>query len=161
MPSKLLEVSNGISKSILDQINLQDIDVIQGKKYIGSDGKIHTGSLKDQPNDLQCPVVTQYEASTGFTYLAVPVGAYRKSDGRMSPHPNIKRKLIEIVREAGFDRGQYQYAGGIGSAIDEHGRYYALNNIPEGFYSKNGAEWAPEIRISEETYLGFVPGGRW
>ena len=40
MPEVLLS-SAGISKSLLDQINLQDIDVIKGKKYIGSDGKLH------------------------------------------------------------------------------------------------------------------------
>lgn len=160
MPEVLLS-SAGISKSLLDQIDLQDIDVIKGKKYIGSDGKLHTGSLIDQPNDNQCPVVTKYDPDTGFVYLAIPRGAYRKTDGRMSPHPNIKRRLTEIVGEAGFNRGQYQYAGGIGSGTDENGKYYAFNRIPEGFYSSNGADWAPEIRISEETYLAHLPGASW
>lgn len=158
MPEVLLS-SAGVSKSLLDQIDLQDIDVIKGKKYIGSDGKLHTGSLEDQQNDNQCPVVTKFDPDTNFVYLAIPKGAYRKTDGRMSPHPNIKRRLREIVGEAGFNRGQYQYAGGIGSGTDERGKYYALNKIPEGFYSSNGADWAPEVRISEEKYLGFVPGG--
>lgn len=98
----VLSSSTGISKSLLDQIDLQEYDVIQGKKYIGSDGKLHTGSLVDLPNDMQCPVVTQYDPGTGFTYLALPAGAYRRTDGRMSPHPNIKRRLSEIMGEAGF-----------------------------------------------------------
>lgn len=152
MPEVLLS-SAGISKSLLDQINLQDIDVIKGKKYIGSDGKLHTGSLVDQPNDNQCPVVTKYDPDTNFVYLAIPRGAYRKTDGRMSPHPNIKRRLREIVGEAGFDRGQYQYAGGVGSGTDENGKYFGLNKIPEGFYSSNGADWAPEVRVDMSTFV--------
>lgn len=51
------------------------------------------------------------------------------------------------------ERGQYQYAGGIGSGGD----YIALNNIPEGIYRKNGADWAPEIRVPTadiRNYLG-------
>ena len=107
--SNLLSSSTGISESLLDQINLQEYDVIQGKKYIGSDGKLHTGTLEDRPNDVQCPVVTQYDPNTGFVYLAIPRGAYRKTDGRMSPHPNIKRRLSEIMGEAGIGNVQGQF----------------------------------------------------
>ena len=109
MPEKVLSPSTEISKSLLDQITLQDIDVIQGKKYIGSDGKLHTGSLEDRPNDVQCPVVTQYDPNTGFVYLALPRGAYRRTDGRMSPHPNMKRRLSEIMGEAGINNVQSQF----------------------------------------------------
>ena len=109
MPEKVLSPSTEISKSLLDQINLQEYDVIQGKKYIGRDGKLHTGSLEDRPNDVQCPVVTQYDPNTGFVYLALPRGAYRKTDGRMSPHPNIRRRLSEIMGEAGINNVQGQF----------------------------------------------------
>lgn len=128
MPTNFLNINNGIPKSVLDQIDLQDIDVIQGKKYIGSDGTLHTGSLKDQPNDLQCPVVTQYDPGTGFVYLALPKGAYRKSDGRMSPHPNIKRRLTEIVSEAGFDKGAWSTTINPGGSV----------TIPQGWHSGSG-----------------------
>lgn len=109
MPEKVLSSSTGISQSLLDQISLQEYDVIQGKKYIGSDGTLHTGSLEDRPNDVQCPVVTQYDPGTGFVYLAIPRGAYRRTDGRMSPHPNMKRRLSEIMGEAGIGNVQAQF----------------------------------------------------
>lgn len=43
------------------------------------------------------------------------------------------------------ERGQYQYSGGVAWT----GSYLALNNIPEGIYRKNGADWAPEIRFDQ------------
>ena len=127
MPN-ILSSSTGISKSLLDQINLQEYDVIQGKKYIGSDGELHTGTLVDRPNDVQCPVVTQYDPGTGFVYLALPAGAYRRTDGRMSPHPNMKRRLMEIVSEAGFDKGAW------GTTINPGGSV----TIPKGFHNGSG-----------------------
>lgn len=46
------------------------------------------------------------------------------------------------------DRGQWQHTEGAGSSTDESGYYIALNGIPEGIYRKNGADWAPEIRMT-------------
>lgn len=140
MPDKLLNINNGIPKSVLDQIDLQEYDVIQGKKYIGSDGTLHTGTLEDRPNDVQCPVVTQYDPGTGFVYLALPAGAYRRTDGRMSPHPNMKRRLMEIVGEAGFDRGAWSTTINPGGAVA----------IPQGWHNGSGV-----VRANPATYNGY------
>lgn len=60
------------------------------------------------------------------------------------------------------DRGQYQYAGGVGNGFsipeDAESEYIALNKIPEGAYFSNGADWAPEVRIRRkvlEDYMGW------
>lgn len=45
------------------------------------------------------------------------------------------------------DRGNWQMTGGIGSAGSGSSAYLALNNIPEGYYHKDGLAWAPEIRV--------------
>ena len=140
MPN-ILSSSTGISKSLLDQINLQEYDVIQGKKYIGSDGELHTGTLVDRPNDVQCPVVTQYDPGTGFVYLALPAGAYRRTDGRMSPHPNMKRRLMEIVSEAGFDKGAW------GTTINPGGSV----TIPKGFHNGSGRVTANNVQSQLKT----------
>lgn len=54
------------------------------------------------------------------------------------------------------ERGQYQYAGGIGGGGNGATAYVAFNNIPEGIYRKNGADWAPEIRASKTDVYGYL-----
>ena len=50
------------------------------------------------------------------------------------------------------DRGTAQNTGGLGCFPGGCGtgesQYYALNNIPEGYYHKDGLTWAPEIRVN-------------
>ena len=46
-------------------------------------------------------------------------------------------------------RGQYQMAGGWGSGGSGADAYYAMNAMPEGYYQKNGADWAPEVRMKQ------------
>lgn len=54
------------------------------------------------------------------------------------------------------ERGQYQYAGGIGGGSD----YIALNRIPEGIYRANGApDWAPEIRVKMTDLSKYMING--
>lgn len=51
------------------------------------------------------------------------------------------------------ERGQYQYAGGVGC----YGDYVAFNRIPEGIYrAGNNPDWAPEIRMSEDQVINFI-----
>lgn len=50
------------------------------------------------------------------------------------------------------DRGQFQYGGGVGTGSD----YIAINNIPEGYYRKSGADWAPEVRISKNAMASAI-----
>ena len=50
MPDKLLYPSYGIPKSSLEEITVSTSDVISGKKFLGNDGEIHTGSLSFSGN---------------------------------------------------------------------------------------------------------------
>lgn len=50
------------------------------------------------------------------------------------------------------ERGQQQTVNTIGAGSG----YIAINNIPEGIYRKNGADWAPEIRVNEDTLINYV-----
>lgn len=60
-----------------------------------------------------------------------------------------------------INRGQFQYAGGVGSGFDgleddPESEYIAFNKIPEGAYFSNGADWAPEIRIRRSVLESFI-----
>ena len=46
-------------------------------------------------------------------------------------------------------RGQYQMAGGWGSGGSGADAYFAMNRIPEGYYTSGGSEWAPEVRMKQ------------
>ena len=50
------------------------------------------------------------------------------------------------------DRGNAQYGTGVGFGSD----YVAINNIPEGYYRKNGLVWAPEARIAQSTMAAAI-----
>ena len=54
------------------------------------------------------------------------------------------------------ERGQFQYAGGVGSGVFDDIPYIALNDIPEGIYRKNGAAWAPEVRAPSSQVGGVI-----
>lgn len=50
------------------------------------------------------------------------------------------------------DRGNAQYGTGVGFGSG----YVAINNIPEGYYRKNGLDWAPEARIAQSTMAAAI-----
>lgn len=53
----------------------------------------------------------------------------------------------EVVEGTMPDRGQWQYTESMGQGSD----YYALNQIPEGYYRADGAAWAPEVRMKKDV----------
>lgn len=55
-----------------------------------------------------------------------------------------------------MERGQYQYAGGIGGGGSGSDAYVSFNDIPEGIYRKNGNTWAPEIRASKVEVCDYL-----
>ena len=52
-----------------------------------------------------------------------------------------------------MERGQYQYAGGIGGGGSGSDAYVSFTDIPEGIYRKNGNTWAPEIRADKQDVI--------
>lgn len=51
----------------------------------------------------------------------------------------------EVVEGTMPDRGQWQY----GKSLVHANGYYAMNQLPEGYYHADGATWAPEIRMED------------
>lgn len=51
----------------------------------------------------------------------------------------------EVVEGTMPDRGQWQY----GESMAHVNGYYAMNQLPEGYYHSDGADWAPEIRMED------------
>ena len=61
-------------------------------------------------------------------------------------------------------RGQSQMAGGWGSGGTGADAYFAMNDIPEGYYQKNGDDWAPEIRMKQSDVraaIGATDSSKW
>lgn len=51
----------------------------------------------------------------------------------------------EVVEGTMPDRGQWQY----GQSLVHANGYYAMNQLPEGYYHSDGADWAPEVRMQD------------
>lgn len=51
----------------------------------------------------------------------------------------------EVVEGTMPDKGQWQY----GKSLVHANGYYAMNQLPEGYYHADGATWAPEIRMED------------
>ena len=51
----------------------------------------------------------------------------------------------EVVEGTMPDRGQWQY----GKSMAHVNGYYAMNQLPEGYYHSDGADWAPEVRMED------------
>ena len=159
MPDKLLSPEYGLSNSKLEECNTSPSDVRSGKTFYSGDKNKKTGNLVDHGHitDIVSVVRATDQDLGDRAFIRIQPGVY--TINASSGYPEVSIPFYDLFSQLGVDRGQYQYAGGIGSGTDENGRYYAFNRIPEGYYRKNGADWAPEIRISEERYLGFVLGG--
>ena len=105
MPTNLLAPSTGLSNSKLESANAQASHVLAGETFYARDKNLKTGTMVNQPNGNLCPIGSTYDGE--FSYLYLPVGAYLTLSDRGFPY--IKRRLVEIVSEAGktlVDNGQ-------------------------------------------------------
>ena len=105
MPTNLLAPSTGLSNSKLESANAQASHVLAGETFYARDKNLKTGTMVNQPNGNQCPIGSTYDGE--FCYLYLPVGAYITLSDKGFPF--IKRRLVEIVSEAGktlVDNGQ-------------------------------------------------------
>lgn len=109
MPDNLLSPSNGLSKSLLDQITATESDVVSGKTFIGSDGLIRVGNIPDNG---------QYQYATGFGYgledkfqtgrkyiscYGIPEGLYRKDGAFWAPEVHVfEDELVAYLQTQGY-----------------------------------------------------------
>ena len=150
MPTKLLQGSYGLSKNKLEECNAQPGDVIAGRTFYSGDDNKKTGTLIDRGVET----ATSVTIHNNDLYYRIPYGAYRAHSG--PEETEVKYPFRTMIQNVGYDRGQYQYTGGIGGGTDGGGEYIALNGIPEGFYFKDGADWAPEIRVNKNQVMNYI-----
>lgn len=130
MPSNLLGVSNGISKSILDQITTNTGDVKSGVKFLDKNGDIQTGSLSLSGNANRAHVLS------GETFYS---NSWSKQTGTMPNRPAIS----DLATTELGDDGNMLYA-----------------RFNTGAYlTPAGTSGYPEIRFSKNLVTGYVPGG--
>lgn len=135
-----------------DDVSFSAGDLLTGKNANNSDGEKVNGTMANNG-----AVTSTLTAGTSYT---IPAG-YHNGSGKITA--NNLASQTSATATAGqilsgqtawvngskitgsmINRGQYQTAGGVGGGNG----YLAFNNIPEGAYFKNGANWAPEIRAS-------------
>lgn len=109
MPDNLLSPSNGLSKSLLDQITATESDVVSGKTFIGSDGDLKIGTIPDRG---------LYQYATGFgsgleeTFYpgrkfiscnGIPEGLYRNGGTYWTPEIRVlEDELIAHLQTLGY-----------------------------------------------------------
>lgn len=95
----------------------------------------------------------------GAPYVGCPAQTKTVTPSTSSQTVRADNGVLEQVNVNAIpnNRGQYQYGANIGESGGSNG-YYAINGLPEGYYVKNGADWAPEARISKDkmrSYFGI------
>ena len=147
----ILKGGNGAD---LDVVTAGKPDVLVGKVIVDKDGEPLTGTM---PNN---GAVSQM-LNAGGSYT-VPTG-YHNGSGKVTAN-SLASQTSGTATAAQVlsgqtawvnggkitgtmaNRGQAQYGASWGATSD----YYAINSIPEGAYYKNGADWAPEARITKD-----------
>ena len=164
---RILIPGGGVSGPDSSELSATSGDVISGKSYVGADtdGEIGEGTLALSGNAVAADVV---QGKTFYnTNPKQKLTGAKPTMASQTVIPALTQQTVQtngnamtgdiIVSPIPNQRGQYQYASGMGSGSN----YYAFNAIPEGYYVKNGTSWAPEIRLETSkvrSYLGITAG---
>ena len=104
MPENLLNTSEGIPKSLLDQITATENDVVSGKTFIGSDGTLKHGSVPDRGDSQWAGGFGGgTDSSTKKTYISlnrIPEGIYRKNGAEWAPE--IRAYESDLLSHFGY-----------------------------------------------------------
>ena len=148
--------------------NATAADILAGKTASTDAGDI-VGTMANNPAQTNANSIG---INNNNAYIRIPKGAYLNS--AWEDFPEIVAPYSMIANAVGVNanaivsgnsmlgvngnipnRGESQNAGGFG----EGGDYYAMNNIPWGYYPSSNNGWAPEIRISKDivrNHLGII-----
>ena len=116
----------------VDDVSFSASDLLTGKTANDSNGEKVNGTMPNKGT------VTQSLSVNGS--LTLPSGYYDS---------------IKITQNIP-NRGEYQYANGVGSGDDSDGGYIAFNKIPYGYYPQSSNGWAPEIRAKKSAVANHI-----
>lgn len=141
----------GLTNNKLAKATAKPRDVVSSASFYSGTKTLQNGTMVDHAG-ITSAISVSHDGSRNL-FARIPYGAYRTDAG--TGYPEIEIAKATAISELGLaERGQYQTAGGIGGGGSSS--YYTFNNIPEGIYRKNGASWAPEIRLSKSTVLNYI-----
>lgn len=151
MPDKLLSPEYGLSNTRLQECNASPSDVRSGKTFYSGDKNKKTGTVVEYGDITDVvSVVRAIDPDLGDrAFIRIQPGMY--TTNASSGYPEVSIPFYDMIAQLGVDKGQAQYTEGTGSGNDGGRDYFALNCIPEGYYRKSGADWAPEIRIWKDV----------
>ena len=152
-------------------------DVLEGKKTVTSDSndEIAEGTMPNNgavthelPANGSYTIPKGYHNGSGKVTQDIPTQAAKTITPSTSKQTvSVNGKLMTgdiVVNPIPNIRGQSQMAGGWGSGGTGADAYFAMNDIPEGYYQKNGADWAPEIRMKQSDVreaIGATDSSKW
>ena len=152
-------------------------DVLKGKKTVTSDSndEIVEGTMPNNeavnhelPANGSYTIPKGYHDGSGKVTQDIPTQAAKTITPSASKQTvSVNGKLMTgdiVVNPIPNIRGQSQMAGGWGSGGTGADAYFAMNDIPEGYYQKNGADWAPEIRMKQSDVraaIGATDSSKW
>ena len=152
-------------------------DVLEGKKTVTSDSgdEIAEGTMPNNgavnhelPANGSYTIPKGYHNGAGEVTQDIPTQAAKTITPSTSKQTVlVNGKLMTgdiVVNPIPNIRGQSQMAGGWGSGGSGADAYFAMNDIPEGYYQKNGADWAPEIRMKQSDVraaIGATDSSKW
>lgn len=150
MPTELLSPEYGLSNARLQECNASSSDVRSGKTFYSGDKNKKTGNLVDHGSITDVvSVIRNTDPDLGDrAFIRIQPGIY--TTNASSGYPEVSIPFYDMISQLGVDRGQAQYTEGTGAGSNNGRAYFALNSIPEGYYRKSGADWAPEIRIYKD-----------
>lgn len=137
-------------------------DVLKGKKTVTSDSndEIAEGTMTNNGAvSYKLPANGSYTIPKGYHNGSGKVTQSLSTQGAKTITPSTSKQTVSVngklmtgdivVNPIPNLKGQYQMAGGWGSGGSGADAYYAMNAMPEGYYQKNGADWAPEVRMKQ------------
>ena len=83
MPENILNLSEGIQKSLLNQVTATENDVIVGKSFIGSNGDLKIGAVPDRGQYQYSNRI--YVVGDYIAFEDIPEGIYRKNGAVWAP----------------------------------------------------------------------------
>ncbi|MBE6070676.1 MAG: hypothetical protein E7208_01830 [Clostridium butyricum] len=153
-------LASGADDSDSTSVGTDGSNVKTGITFVGTDGEVHTGTFTADGTMVASDLLSGkigYSKGNKITGGMTNRGAINATLGINGKYTipqgyhNGQGKVTQSIP----NRGEYQYANGIGAGND----YISFKQIPYGYYPQSNNGWAPEIRMSKSSlasYLGIT-----